>query len=87
LAKPTWGVTISSTWLGSGTGYTFPGLTTSSGWDASWNSPTGVPVHIRVEAVHANPPLRQLLASLESQVNPDGTSIEVTQRNGGQVTF
>ena len=76
-----WSVTVSSNWLGSEPSYTFPDFTATSGWDSTWDFPSGTRASVDVKAVHANLGLQQLLASLESNIYPDGTTIEVIERS------
>lgn len=78
--SPIWYVYVSSNWLGSASNYTFPDFTATSGWNANWNFPTGVTADAWVDAVHANLTLQQLLAAVQANNYPNGTSIEMTQR-------
>lgn len=81
--SPIWTVSVSSAWLGSATSYRFPDFTSTSGWNASWNFPTGVTADAWVEAAHASLTFDQLLDVVKAgdlaTGYPNGTSFELAQ--------
>lgn len=55
LTSPTWVVMVTPAWLGSGaTTYSFPDLTSTSGWNSAWNFPTGQSGYATVAALHVS---------------------------------
>lgn len=83
ITSPTWSVVATSGWLGSSTSYTFPDFSSTSGWNASWDFPTGQSATATVLAEHANLTLSQSVAFAQTRnlANlPNGTSVEVTEQ-------
>ncbi|MEJ2287645.1 MAG: hypothetical protein P8Y02_03190 [Deinococcales bacterium] len=89
--SPIWHVDVSSTWLGSASSYTFPDFAATSGWNTTWDFPTGVTADAWVEAAHANLTIDQLLTAVKTDgyptSYPNGTSIELTQRLATNGTY
>lgn len=89
--SPIWYLYVSSAWLGSASSYTFPDFTATSGWNTTWDFPTGVTADAWVEAAHANLTMDQLLTAVKTDgyptSYPNGTSIELTQRLDANGTY
>jgi hypothetical protein len=55
LTSPAWLVVVTPAWLGSGTtSYSFPDLSSTSGWNSAWDFPTGQSGYATVAGLHVN---------------------------------
>ena len=93
VSNAMWDVTVTKGWLGSMNSYDFPDFSGTTGWDSSWNPPSGVYGSAVVLAVHANVTLSELLAFSRPQTYfssrplsyaslPIGTSLTLTGWSG-----
>lgn len=77
--SPRWHVAATTGWLGTNSAYTFPDLTSTSGWQAAWNFPTGINASARTSVLHANLALSAaelFLQTLAFRSFPAGVTLE-----------
>jgi hypothetical protein len=83
FASPTWTAELTGGWLGSASSYTFPDVSSTAGWNASWDFPIGqTNTEATVTAYDASLSLSQLAAFNRTQDYaslPDGTRLEGSQ--------
>lgn len=76
-----WTVTATAAWMGSATSYAFPDFSTTTGWNTSWDFPSGASAYATVEAAHANVTPEQMFEysqTLDRASLPSGTSLKYT---------
>lgn len=84
ITSPAWVVIATGGWMGTATSYTFPDFSATSGWNTSWNFPTGQSATAAMFVYHTNATVSQFATFLHSNEDyttlPNGADLELTAR-------